>query len=128
MKDFNFWDVARNTWQAYFGVHTVKVLFLDRSFKMSLFKYFWTKSLLPKPDGPLSMIVLSLSAVAANKKVKKLLDMPKGKDTRTSKRGMYESFTSEEKAWMGKRVTEYSVTVRVCHLLVLLCLYNQNVP
>ena len=63
---------------------------------MSLLKYFQTKSSLPKP---LSKVTCS-SIVAANEEV---LDKPEGKDTQTpSKYGMYESFTPEEKARIGK--------------------------
>ena len=70
----------RNTWQAFFGACVRKVSLIDRPFNMSLFKYFQTKSSLPKPDGPLSTVVPSSSIVAANKEV---LDKPEGKDTRT---------------------------------------------
>ena len=96
---------ARNTWQEFFGACVLKVLSIDRPLNMSLFKYFQTKSSLPKPDGPLSTVVPSSSIVAANKEVKQVLDKPEGKDTLTSKCGTYDSFTPEEKARIGLRST-----------------------
>ena len=65
---------------------------------------------------PLSKAVSSSSRVAANKEVKQILDKPEGKDIQTrSKRVTYDSFTPEEKAWIGKRAAEYGVTVTVRH-------------
>ena len=85
---------ARNTWQAFFCACVLKVSSIDRPFNMSLFKYFQTKSSLPKPDGPLSTVVPSSSIVAANKEVKQALDKPEGKYTLTPKCGTYESVSA----------------------------------
>ena len=65
---------------------------------MSLFTYFQPKSCLPLPDGPLLKSVPSSSIVAANQKVKELLETEEKEKGLQCKRGTYECFTPEEKA------------------------------
>ena len=80
-------------------------------FNTSLFKYFQTNLLLPKPDGPLQMFFLSSSIIAVNKQTWR-------EDTRTltsKSRTYYEGFTPEEKAQIRKWAVEYGVTVSVHH-------------
>ena len=55
----------RNTRQAFWRMRTQGVI----SPLMSLLKYFQTNSSLPRPDGPLSMVVSSSSIVAEVKQV-----------------------------------------------------------
>ena len=44
---------------------------------MALLNYFQpATSMLPKPDGPLSRVILTSSIAAANKELKKVLDLP----------------------------------------------------
>ena len=83
----------------------------DRStlFNMSLLKYFQTNSSLPKPGGPLLMVVPSSSIVAVDRQVQ-----GENTQTPTSKSGIYESFIPE-KAWIGKRAVEYDVTASFLH-------------
>lgn len=84
---------------------------------MALYKYFQSTSMLPKPDGPLSVIIPSSTIAAANKEVKQVLNTgssDEGNDTMpTSKRGKYEHFTPKEEVQIGKRAVEYGVTASV---------------
>ena len=63
---------------------------------MALLNYFQpATSMLPKPDGPLSRVIPASSIAAANKEVKKVLDLPTGpraeekKTTSTIKSGSH---------------------------------------
>ena len=91
---------------------------------MALLNYFQpATSMLPKPDDPLSRVIPASSIAAANK-VKKVLDLPTGSRAEekktTSKRGMYDHFTPEEKARIGKRAAEHSVTATIRYFSKLL--------
>ena len=84
---------------------------------MALLKYFQHyHSVLPKPDGPLSQVVPSLSISAANKAVMVLLDPPGAEEKCTSqsdKREGYDHFTPEEKARIGKRSAEHGIAATI---------------
>ncbi len=58
--------------------------------------------MLPKPDGPLSRLVPASSIAAANKEVKRVLDLPTAlgaeATSSTSKRGTYDHFTQSSLA------------------------------
>ena len=86
---------------------------------MALLRYFQqcTDPLLPKPDGPLLMVVPCSSITAANKEVKRVLDLSDrggGKD-RTPKCGNYEHYTATEKVQIAKRAAEHSATATICY-------------
>ena len=83
---------------------------------MAMLNYFQpAASVLPKPDGPLSRVIPAYSIAAANKEVKRVLDLPTAAEEKqtTSKRGTYNHFTPEEKARIGKRAAEHSVTATI---------------
>ena len=84
---------------------------------MALLKYFQPRAdpLLPKPDGSLSKVVPSSSITAANKEVKRVLDLSDeagGKDP-APKRGKYEHYTGAEKVQIGKRAAEHGVVATI---------------
>ncbi len=80
--------------------------------EMVLYKYFKKaepmSEMLPSPDNPLSVHVLSSTIVQANKEVKPLLQ-----PSRTSRRGHYYAFSETEKAEISKRASEFGVTSTV---------------
>ena len=74
--------------------------------------YLQRTSTLPKPQGPLSRAMPSLSVAAANEEVKQVLGEGKKSDNPivTSKRSLYQHFTPEEKLQIRKRAAECGVT------------------
>ena len=89
---------------------------------MWLLTFFKRESILPHPNGPLSQLVPSSSIAAANKAVKGILspesvvkDTKPGTQHSDRTHGLYEQFTSEEKARIGKRAAEHGVASTVCY-------------
>ena len=88
---------------------------------MALLRYLEKKSKdkLPNPSGPLSLSVPSSISAAANSKVGPLLEeYGTASSVRHSKKGgHYAKFTSEEKAMIGKRASEYGVVAAVHYFI-----------
>ena len=92
---------------------------------MSLFKYFkrkdTPKSLLPEPTGPLSKAIPSSRIEVVNSVVEPLVEKASdecsnsAKDKSKSVRGAYEKFSADEKAAIGKRAAEHSVSATIRH-------------
>ena len=84
---------------------------------MALYKYFSPTSKnfgnentnLPDPKGPLKDHILSQSIQLANEEVSSVIKATSSKSGR-SKRGVYNVYTAEEKATVGKRASEMGVT------------------
>ena len=97
---------------------------------MALLKYFKRVDaktamkndiVLPKPDGPLSSVIPSLSIESANVAVKKAMLVAshvtaEGDEIDDYKRcGTYQHFTSKEKLELGKRAAELGISSTVCY-------------
>ena len=93
---------------------------------MSLFKYFKRKdlvseSLLPQPSGLLSATIPSSRIEVVNSIVKPLVE--KASDNKSSSlikdngkssvRGVYEKFSADEKAVIGRRAAEHGVLATI---------------
>ena len=95
---------------------------------MSLFKYLkrkdiLPKSLLPKPTGPLSETIPSSCIEVVNSVVGLLVEKASdecsisAKDKGKSVRRVYEKFSANEKAAIGKRAAEHGVSATIRHFL-----------
>ena len=83
---------------------------------MALWKYFKreVKAPLPSPLGSLSRTISTGRMVAANKEVQRVMDTS-GTDGTVLKRGPYEHFGDEERAWIGRYTADHGVAATVRH-------------
>ena len=87
---------------------------------MSLFKYFSkVQTSLPDPSGPLVRSVPKSSILAANAKVRQLVESESKPSPLCNKktRGIYARFTQEQKARIGKYASQNGVTAAVRHFI-----------
>ena len=96
-------------------------------FKMALLKYLKRvdakkpikiDNVLPKPDGPLSSVMLMSSIESANVAVKKVMLIASRVTTKDDeiddkRHGTYQHFTSKEKLGLGKRAAELGISSTV---------------
>ena len=86
---------------------------------MSLLKYCKLKEKLPKPDGPLSHYIPSLSVLAVNEELSKVTSSENGDNTKANavgagKRRAYSKFSSQDSEYAA----EHGVTAVVRHFYI----------
>ena len=77
-----------------------------------LYKYFKKDMALPSPKGPLSAVVPPDAIRSMNREVEKVIEQS---STEKWERDPYVKFTSSQRALIGKRAAEHSVTSSIRH-------------